>query len=615
MKKLLLLAAAATLVLAGCKKDDNDPEPNPVVNNDQNKNKDNPNDNNGKQDPNNNSSSLPNYLKACINRDAHPIFKFSGALDVNEFHNNVNGIKDTVSKHFDEIVAGNAMKYGSVVNGSGQMDFSRVKQFCADAKSAGLSIFGHTLAWHSQQQPGYLLGLMDGKVSYSYLDQANNCLQYTIGDAGQNAWDHQAIYNLTNTMTKGKNYTVKVKLRASEDGDCALWPIDTKSSNKNQWGNSDDVQYLNGVGVTTHWKEYSWNFNANFPIDRLQFVFGKLGGKIYFDDLTVTDASSNSFADNGDFDDSDIASWGNTGCTSFEIFKEDKTEVATVSPLTDAEKRDTLKWAMDHWIKGMMDATDGYVKAWDVVNEALSGADGDGDGIFDLQNYKNNNISDPTNVSSGTFYWQVYMGDLEYMRTAVASARKHFKGKAEDLKLFVNDYNLESTWDDNGKLKSLIKWIEKWEADGVTKIDGIGTQMHITCYENTALQKDCEEHIVKMLQLMANTGKLVRISELDMGYKRGNDRWNGQNLGTAQLTAAEHQKMADYYKFIVTKYFEIVPPAQQYGICQWCLTDAAGNVGDKGGWRNGEPVGIWTQGFKQRKEAFKGFAEGLAEKK
>ena len=29
------------------------------------------------------------------------------------------------------------------------------------------------------------------------------------------------------------------------------------------------------------------------------------------------------------------------------------------------------------------------------------------------------------------------------------------------------------------KLKSLIEWIKRWEADGVTKIDGIGTQMHL----------------------------------------------------------------------------------------------------------------------------------------
>ena len=68
--------------------------------------------------------------------------------------------------------------------------------------------------------------------------------------------------------------------------------------------------------------------------------------------------------------------------------------------------------------------------------------------------------------------------------------------------------------------------------------------------------------------------------------------------------------MADFYKFIIKKYFEIIPPAQQYGICPWCLTDAP----TSSGWRGGEPVGIWTEGYKARKAAYAGFADGLAEK-
>lgn len=546
------------------------------------------------------------YLKTYINRTEHPIFKFSGAIEAWDF-NSQSKLRDTLSLHFDEIVAGNSMKYSGCVDGSGNMNFSTVKQFCEKAKAAGLTIYGHTLAWHSQQQPSYLLGLMT-KTEYEYIDSTNYYLEYNIGAAGENAWDHQATYNLTTTMTKGKNYTVKVRIRASEEGECSLWPLDTKSDNKNQWGNSDDVQYLNSVGVTTDWKEVSWSFTANYPIDRLQFVFGKMGGKIGFDDLTVTESGSKkTFTNNGYFATTDTDGWGNTNCTSFGIITEDNIAIITKTPLTDEQKRDTLKWAMDQWIAGMMEATDGFVKAWDVVNEALSGADGDGDGIYDLQNYQNNNISDPSNVSSGVFYWQAFMGDLEYVRTAVASARKHFKGNADELKLFVNDYNLESTWDDNAKVKSLVAWINKWEADGVTKIDGIGTQMHISCYESASLQKDAKNHIVKMFQIMAASGKLCRISELDMGYVRGSNKWGG-SIKTDQVTDIEHQKMADFYYFIIRKYFEIIPPAQQYGICQWCLTDAP----TSSGWRGGEPVGIWTEGYKARKAAYAGFADGLA---
>ena len=372
-------------------------------------------------------------LKTFLNHKKHPIFKVSAALDVNEFHNNKNGLRDIIKDNFEEIVAGNAMKYSSCVNDNGDMDFSRVKQFVSDARGAGVSIYGHTLAWHSQQRPKYLLTL----------------------------------------------------------------------------------------------------------------------------------------------------------------------------------DKDELVAAMESWIAGSMEATDGYVKAWDVVNEPISGKDVDGDGIFELQSTKVNNQDDATNVNNNVFYWQEYMGDLEYVRNAVMFARQNFKGNPEDLKLFVNDYNLESDWDDNKKLKSLIKWIEKWEADGVTKIDGIGTQMHISCFEDAGIQKGIEEHIVKMFRLMAATGKLVRISELDMGYIRGSQRWNVPSVQTPNMTEAEHKKMADFYQFIVKKYLEIIPKDQQYGICQWCLTDAPAEPSYV--WRRGEPVGLWTENFAERKVTYDGFAAGLSE--
>ncbi|MCA1744689.1 MAG: endo-1,4-beta-xylanase, partial [Bacteroidales bacterium] len=178
-------------------------------------------------------------------------------------------------------------------------------------------------------------------------------------------------------------------------------------------------------------------------------------------------------------------------------------------PLTPEEKADTLTWAMENWMAGMMDATQDYVTEWDVVNEAIAGVDQDGDGLYDLQSVKNVPEADAAN----NFYWQDYLGD-DFVRLAVGFARHH--GPA-NLKLFINDYNLESDWDNNKKLESLIHWIERWEADGVTVIDGIGTQMHVSYHMDPDAQARKEEHIVKMFELMAATGKLVKITELDMG--------------------------------------------------------------------------------------------------
>lgn len=280
-------------------------------------------------------------------------------------------------------------------------------------------------------------------------------------------------------------------------------------------------------------------------------------------------------------------------------------------PLTPEEKKDTLTWAMDKWIKGMMEACEGKVKAWDVVNEAISGGDPtkgqiDAEGVYKLQH------ADEENPDPNSFFWQDYLDDYDYVRTTVKLAREY---GPEDIKLFINDYNLESNWDDNGKLKSLIKWIERWESDGVTKIDGIGTQMHISCYADEAVQNSKKNAIVNMLTLMENwcaagTGRYARISELDMAYVSGFDAdGNDITVKTPDMTEEQHHAMADLYQFVIEKYFEIIKPEHQWGICQWCLTDSPANSN----WRPGLATGLWSENF-YRKHTYAGFANGLAGK-
>ena len=264
-------------------------------------------------------------------------------------------------------------------------------------------------------------------------------------------------------------------------------------------------------------------------------------------------------------------------------------------PLSPEEKKDTLTWAMDQWIKGMMEACDGRVKAWDVVNEAISGGNPDEQGVYALQHT-------PEGGSATDFFWQDYLDDYDYVRTTVRLARQY---GPEDIKLFINDYNLESDWDNNGKLKSLIAWIGRWEADGVTKIDGIGTQMHISCYGNSTTQESKKKGIENMFKLMAASGKLVRVSELDMGYVDV----AGNAVATTDMTEEQHKQMAELYTWIIKKYFEIIPVKQQWGICQWCITDAPTDSG----WRKGEPVGLWDLNY-NRKHTYAGFADGLAGK-
>ena len=105
-----------------------------------------------------------------------------------------------------------------------------------------------------------------------------------------------------------------------------------------------------------------------------------------------------------------------------------------------------------------------------------------------------------------------------------------------------------------------------------------------------------------MFKLMAKTGKLVRVSELDMGYNNA----SGKSVPTNSMTEAQHKKMADFYEWIIKQYLTIIPPAQQWGICQWCTTDSPENSG----WRANTPVGIWDLNY-YRKHVYAGFVRGL----
>ena len=130
--------------------------------------------------------------------------------------------------------------------------------------------------------------------------------------AGENLWDRQAIYTLPQALEKDAKYTLTMKVRTSADcAELAFWPIWNASDNKNQWGGSNDVQYLAAYAVEAgDWKTLTWNFTANFTLDTFQFVFGKYGGTLDIDDLVlVKEGTSENLIANADFSARHIQGW------------------------------------------------------------------------------------------------------------------------------------------------------------------------------------------------------------------------------------------------------------------------------------------------------------------
>jgi len=300
----------------------------------------------------------------------------------------------------------------------------------------------------------------------------------------------------------------------------------------------------NGFGqvqVTTEWQQVSVATTATAADrTRLIFSYGEFAGTVYIDDVVLKSSKA-------------------TGGTT------------TIVEKTAEEKKYILTAALDKWISGMVGAGKSVVKAWDVVNEPMD--DGRPDAL-------KTGIGKP-DMAADEFYWQDYLGK-DYAVTALKMARQY--GNASDIH-FINDYNLEFNPD---KCRGLIAYVNYIESKGA-KVDGIGTQMHISITAS-------KEKITEMFQLLAATGKLIKISELDIGV----------GVKTTEATAEHYKAQADMYKYVIDKYFELIPAKQRYGITIWSPLDSRANSS----WRAGEPIGLWTEAY-VRKLAYAAVAQAL----
>lgn len=161
--------------------------------------------------------------------------------------------------------------------------------------------------------------------------------------AGENLWDRQAIYTLPQALEKGARYSLTMKVRTSADcAELGFWPIWNASDNKNQWGGSNDVQYLAAYPIEAGgWKTLTWNFTANFTLDTFQFVFGKYGGTLDIDDLVlVKEGTSENLIANADFSARHIQGWStNWNGPTYSLADEAQTSTGIFTPSLSVAKK------------------------------------------------------------------------------------------------------------------------------------------------------------------------------------------------------------------------------------------------------------------------------------
>jgi endo-1,4-beta-xylanase len=215
------------------------------------------------------------------------------------------------------------------------------------------------------------------------------------------------------------------------------------------------------------------------------------------------------------------------------------------------------------------------VVSWDVVNEAFTDSDNDGDGFNELRNtIWHDNI--------GTGY--------------LAAAFRAANAADPNADLYYNDYNIAGV---PAKLNAVLDLVDQFQNDpNPVPIHGIGFQMHVS------LTWPDINQIRDSFALAVGTGLKIKISELDIAVNTDRSR---NPMSLTKFTDAVAVQQQERYEAIVAAYMAEVPEAQRGGISVW-------GIADLDTWMRSYNALEWPLLFDDdlvSKPALQGFADGL----
>ena len=236
---------------------------------------------------------LPLALQEAISRYgelksyAPANFKLGAGIGFDLYTTN-EAFRDTVNNNFNDVTPGNEMKQASIMNAKGELNFTNVDKVVDQLTQAGLSVYGHTLVWHNQQQATYLNGLIaptvvpgtpgsslvDGsfengmagwaaayyKENYSIITtdaiDGTQALQVVIpSDATGGKYDgHGQLNSPDFPIIKGHHYQISFWIKGSAAGQVAIDFPNANLGNQYPWVNGKEY-----APVTTTWTQVIYN--------------------------------------------------------------------------------------------------------------------------------------------------------------------------------------------------------------------------------------------------------------------------------------------------------------------------------------------------------------------
>ncbi|KAA6344675.1 hypothetical protein EZS27_007696, partial [termite gut metagenome] len=299
-------------------------------------------------------SEVPLLLAEKISRydalNTYASFPLGLGIDLTLYMENEK-IRNIANENFDVLTVGYHMKHGAMVNGRGDLNFVPVDNFFS-AIPQGISVFGHTLVWHQNQNASYLKGLIAPQVIPA--PAGSNLVDITGLQDGSfgGGWNR-------NNNSDGITFAQGVGLGSNDDA----IRLETTSASTNEWdtqlaspeipaveghayefsfyirsegagqgrlsfsGMSNNFPWLNGAAlfdVSSEWTQIVYGSDKSLTASdggTIQFLFdlGKVPGITYYIDVNTIrvidlDAIPEevNYVENGGFEDGDLTEWNTT---------------------------------------------------------------------------------------------------------------------------------------------------------------------------------------------------------------------------------------------------------------------------------------------------------------
>ena len=499
-------------------------------------------------------------VKTYIDRAKYPNLSLGATLRVSEFNKQELAHAAAVT-NFDDLAFGTTLMSGAIINEKGVMNFLDMKDLLDHVEEIGGQVFGSPIAANASQADGWLKTLTAP-------------IEIVVETIDDKYVDYTQMEEFTGTIVKdgrGKNKTGIVK---NYDGDDNALKVPTRAQ----------VYIVEGFEIDPT-GVYTVTFNAKVDgIDKDETIYCTFAGN-RLQEGSGDKATDKKFAIKPNkwnkltFEDLHPAEGVTEGYFLIEgnlnadVYIKDVKVIHNPDnhrPQTAEELNDTIRYALDTWCDGLMKINAGRIKSFDLIDEALDTKAELDNGMYDLKH------------SADQIFWQDVVGSENYAPAVASAARtayERYGGNPSELRFFISESGLDSP----KKIESLNYWIRIWDANGA-KIDGINAKLNLIYSEDSQTQAANVASLNTLLDNLASTGKLIRLSNFDIKYQDA----EGNNVAAKDISEAQRQLLADYYGYVITSYMNKIPHDKQAGLCKGNLADTS------------DPVGLWSVDSKSK---------------